>query len=200
MKDFKEKNVAELLISSNEFFVETVNEAIEKRKVKTLPQAKLYLANLMNYFMVSENLYGESNSETLAEQFLTAINAERSIQVELLKKLGDTSLYISGFFGDSLKRKIVDLDYYIDMGGNAYGSLAGVETVSERALLWEEFSNKFVEFVDVLTYISQKSLVQTNKDLLRLYDRYLSTGSRLAKEELIEKGLLHPQLKKAGQQ
>ena len=86
------------------------------------------------------------------------------------------------------------------MGGNAYGSLAGVETVSERALLCEEFSNKFVEFVDVLTYISQKSLVQTNKDLLRLYDRYLSTGSRLAKEELIEKGLLHPQLKKAGQQ
>jgi hypothetical protein len=63
--------------------------------------------------------------------------------------------------------------------------------------MYGEFSARFSGFVDVLTYISQDSLVQSNKDLLRLYDRYLVTGSRLAEEQLMEKGLLNSDVAKA---
>lgn len=192
------KDVVDFMISSKEFFTGIVDEAVNKRKMKISLQAKLYLVDLLSFYMFSENLFGDEGKKetTLAEMFLTAINSEYHLQIDLLKKLGDSSLYISGFFGDSLKNKIIDLDYYIDMGGSAYSSLASVEKLSERAIIFEEFSFKFMEFVDVLTYISQKSFVQTNQDLLRLYDRYISTGSDLAREELIEKGLLHSQLKK----
>jgi hypothetical protein len=149
--------------------------------------AEHYLVQLLEHFVVTERL----QNDTLAEMFLKAINTTTSaVKVDLLKKLGDSSLYISGFFGDSLNRKPVDLDYYVEMGGNAYGTLAVHVKEDSFRQVYTELSSGFPQFVDVLTYISTKSLMQTNEDLLRLYDRYLRTGSDLAKEHLLEKGLI----------
>jgi hypothetical protein len=110
--------------------------------------------------------------------------------VDLLKKLGDRSLYISGFFGDSLERKLVDIDYYAEMGGAAYASLADNVSDDISAQVYRIFSRDFLAYVDVLTYISQQSMIQSDQSLLRLYDRYMRTGSELAKEKLIEMGVL----------
>ncbi|MNL70447.1 hypothetical protein D3C87_1954520 [compost metagenome] len=47
-----------------------------------------------------------------------------------------------------------------------------------------------MDFVDVLTFISHQSLIKSDQSILRLYDRYLRTGSELAKDKLIEAGVL----------
>ena len=39
---------------------------------------------------------------------------------QILRRLGDVALFISGVFSRSLKRRVVDVDYYIAMGGGAY--------------------------------------------------------------------------------
>ncbi|MCB0386440.1 MAG: hypothetical protein KDD43_13690, partial [Bdellovibrionales bacterium] len=101
-------------------------------------------------------------------------------------------LYISGFFGESLKRKIVDIDYYAEIGCSAYGSLATMTTVDEVAEVYHDFSLRFLEYVDVLTCISEKSFVVSKADLLRLYDRYVLTGSKQAQDELSAQGLVAP--------
>lgn len=127
----------------------------------------------------------------MAELYLTAANSDFHKKIELLKKLGDKSLYISGFFGDSLQRKIVDLDYYVNMGGSAYETLS--KTVDRKDPLkdvFETISRRFIDFVEALTYISQNSMISNNQSLLRLYDRYLQTGSTLAKEKLLEMGIV----------
>lgn len=184
-----------------------VDFALEKRKLKTSPLVSVYLVDLLDFYLISENLYPNKNeserSETLAEMYLKAASATQEVKVDLLKKLGDTSLYISGFFGDSLKRKIVDIDYYAEIGGSAYDCLARV--AGEKSPQYEVFSEisfGFLKFVDVLTLISQKSLIQKNSDVLRLYDRFVTTGSELAKEQLAEKGLVTAvgTLKKASDQ
>ena len=41
-----------------------------------------------------------------------------------LREIGDTSLYVSGFWSESLDQRAIDVAYYIDMGGSAYGELA----------------------------------------------------------------------------
>ncbi|MCB0356479.1 MAG: hypothetical protein KDD40_05700, partial [Bdellovibrionales bacterium] len=137
---------------------------------------------------------------TLAEMYLKALQEEsQKIKYDKLKKLGELSLYISGFFGDSLKRKVVDIDYYAEIGGRAYDCLASETQEDTYAKVYGEISIKFLDFVDVLTLVSQKSLIQSNEDLLRLYDRYISTGSKLAKEQLLEKGLITTDIKKTEQ-
>lgn len=187
-----------LLVASQEFFKEAVVDALIQTKVKATPLAEHYLVQLLEHYMATDRLFqqeegagGQRNRETLAEMFLRALNTSTpAIKVDLLKKLGDSSLYIGGFFGDSLNRKLVDLDYYVEMGGNAYGTLANHVRDDSFRQVYGELAAHFPQFVDVLTYISTKTLVQTSEDLLRLYDRYLRTGSDLARDHLLEKGLI----------
>lgn len=178
----------DLLTSPEEFFRDAVNEAFEKRKVETLPVVKNYVVGLLSKYILTERL----SRDTLAEMYLRANSSEKTIRIELLQQLGDTSLYISGFFGDSLQRKIVDIDYYIEMGEVAYSSLSSVVERDASARVFGEMSQKFVAMVDVLSYISQKSSADTNMNLLRLYEKYLKTGSDLAKDQILNKGLSLP--------
>lgn len=190
-----------IIASADQYFNEIVQEAIKSRNVVTSPLVHTYLVELLQHYIKSDNfeidtVTGESEekSKTFAEAILKASSLDQAKKRRLLKNIGDLSLYISGFFGDSLQRKIVDLDYYADIGGIAYSTLAAERSHSGE--VYEEFSKKFTTFVDVLTYISHKANIQTNGDLLRLYDRYISTGSGFAKEQLLEKGILSTEIKK----
>ena len=184
-----------VLDSPRQFFIDRVDDALKRVKFQPLVLSRNYLVDLLQHFMFSSNLFAKR--ETLAELYLRAQNSPPPMRFEMLKKLGDGSLYISGFFGDSLSRKIVDIDYYVGMGGTAYKSLAISAADENLAQVYDEFSLCFGEFVDVLTVISQEALIQTNGDLLKLYDRYRATGSRLAEGQLLEQGLLNADLQKS---
>lgn len=186
-----------LFVTPKEFFSEMVKEGLRHRRLETPPRIEDYLVDLLQHYLEARNLFepehdesGQRRPQTLAEMYLTASLLEPSAKADLLKKLGDRSLYISGFFGDSLARKIVDVDYYVDMGGAAYRDLASQTRDETLAKVYSVFSSRFVEFVDVLTYVSQKSMVRSNESVLRLYERYLKTGSELAREKLSEMGVV----------
>lgn len=193
-----------LFVSPKEYFAEIVQEGLRQRRLVEFPRAEAYLVDLLQHYMDARNLFesehdeqGQRRPQTLAEMYMTAVHLEDTARGEMLKKLGDRSLYISGFFGDSLSRKIVDIDYYAQMGGAAYRDLAEFTEDEMLAKVYRTFSRRFIDYVDVLTYISQSTLVQSNESLLRLYDRYLKTGSELAREKLVEKGILTISLEQA---
>jgi hypothetical protein len=183
-------------VSPREFFQEAVTKALEHQKVRTLPQVEIYLVNLLEFHLSTENLFdlvdesGRRSRETLAEMYLKASNAEPRTRMELLKKVGDKALYISGFFGDSLQRKVVDVDYYAGMGGTAYETLSECVREDSTAQMFREFARRFNEFMDVLTHISSHAFVQSEENLLRLYETYARTGSSVAREQLHQKGLI----------
>lgn len=193
-----------LFVKPAEFFKERISEAKERQHFNTSEIAEFYLVELLARFMLSSNLFephtnengqghshGHSQEDPLAILLLKAQSkdVEVSEKIKLLKKLGDTSLYISGFFGDSLNRKIIDLDYYREMGSIAYRSLSGTIKDDSFQKLYQELHEKFSGFVDVLTEISQQGFIQSNQNLLKLYDLYQRTGSEIAKKQLEEKGL-----------
>ncbi len=93
-----------------------------------------------------------------------------------LRSLGDFSLFMSGFFPDSLRRRTVDVDYYVSMGEYAYGSLSrrDEDTFAE---VFAELARKFVGYMDVLADVSERTAVTSSADLLRLYEKWLRTGS-----------------------
>ena len=186
--------------SPKDYFGEGLDQAFSHLKMQASPLSKNYLVDLLQYYMLAANLFpvdeetGRHKRETLAETYLKSQTLPLVQKIEVLRKLGDTSLYISGFFGDSLNRKIVDIDYYADMGGTAYGTLARITSDEKLSKVYSDFSHRFLNFVDALTFMSQQSLVQSDEDLLRLYDRYVTTGSRIAEEQLLKKGLLSAEL------
>jgi hypothetical protein len=189
----------DLFISPGDFFKDIVRKGFEQRKLETFPVVESYMVNLLQHYLDAKNLFdpeydesGRRVPKTLAEMYLTANTVEdQQVKVELLKKLGDRSLYMSGFFGDSLQRKIVDIDYYVNMGGVAYATLASCVREDTSAKVYSTISKRFVDFVDVLTYISHNSFIKSDESVLRLYDRYMTTGSELAREKLTELGVLN---------
>lgn len=187
----------DLLVSPKEYFSELVKEGFDRRKMQVIPRAEDYLVNLLQHYLETRNLFeppvderGQKTPQTLAEMYLIAAQLDSSAKIEQLKKLGDRSLYISGYFGESLKGKIVDVDYYVEMGGAAYRDLASYTKDETLAQVFRLFSKKFVDFVDVLTYVSDKAMVRSNDDVLYLYEQYLKTGSEVAREKLSEMGVV----------
>lgn len=170
-------------------FKELVATAIRHQRIKTNELAEHYLSTLLASFVFSEKL----TSEPLAITYIKALNAEKAIQLRLMKQLGDISLFTSGFFSDSLKRKVVDIDYYILMGTASYGWLAvmhnEVKNGDAAPTLFSELAAKFTAFVDVLTEVSERSRLTSSKDVLRVYERWLRTKSKQAERLLRSMGI-----------
>jgi hypothetical protein len=109
-----------------------------------------------------------------------------------LQRLGDVSLFVAGFFAQSFARKLIDIDYHIAMGGRAYATLA--ETLSRgkgRVLghVFSELASNFQPMVDALNEVSETSYTHSDKDILRLYEVWLKTGSKRCFEILKRLGV-----------
>ena len=119
-----------LVLDVTDYFREKVVHALKECSVESHPIILNYLVDLLKFYMSADNLYessdknGKKAEKMLAQRLLEASSADPLARAELLKRLADSSLYVSGFFGDSLKSKIVDIDYYAEIGGIAYAKFS----------------------------------------------------------------------------
>ena len=118
----------------------------------------------------------------LAQMLADALEApSASARQRGLQRLGDVSLFVAGFFARSFARKLIDIDYHIAMGGNAYSSLADTlqRSLSGRcvAAVYAQLAQKFQGLVDALNEVSDMSYRYTDADILRLYEMWMKTGS-----------------------
>jgi hypothetical protein len=80
------------------------------------------------------------------------------------------------------------VDYYVSMGEYAYGSLSRAEDAFRD--VFAELARKFVGFSDVLADISERTALTSGNDILRLYEKWLRTGSARDGQRLIERGIV----------
>ncbi len=175
-----------------EFFREQLERAMEHQNVSTSAFTQFYLVNLLAGGVRGDLPPGEPGfDETpLAVLYVRAVHSSRPDRAKLLRAMGDTALFVSGFFADSLAGRLVDLDYYRAMGGFAYGRLAHDE--DPRVFgpeVFSELSGRFTEFADLLSEISETSQLTSNASVLRLYERWIQTGSRRVAALLAERGI-----------
>jgi hypothetical protein len=171
-----------------EYFKELVDGALMHQGLVANELTSFYVVHLLTGFI--ERRTGEyPGDEPLGIQLARALESGGAEQRATLKQVGDVSLFVSGFFADSLRRKLVDVDYYANIGGVAYQALSRYET-DTFSPVFAELAAKFIAFVDVLTEVSERSSCASNMDLLRLYERWLKTGSRHSGQLLVERGVV----------
>lgn len=178
--------------SSAEYFKELVERAIARQRVTSSELSSFYLVQLLDNFVFLDQKYAEMEvpRETpLAELLCGALTSQGNRRFSLLKFTGDLALFVSGFFSDSIARQRVDLDYYVRLGGYAYGGAARVGPL-EVAEVFVELAHKFPRFVDVLNEVSEESAIAENAGILRLYERWRETGSRRSEALLRREGIL----------
>ena len=169
-----------------EFFKDALHGALEKRQLSVEDQTEHYVVNVLTLFSRSEALYDTTSEGTrlkplvvmLSEALEARSTGDRN---RGLQRLGDVSLFIAGFFAQSFARKLIDIDYHIAMGGRAYAALADTMSRGKARVLgqvFNELSQNFQPMVDALNEVSETSYTHSDKDILRLYEIWLKTGSR----------------------
>ena len=181
-----------------EYFHTSINDVVSRQHVDIDPHAAHYVVNLLTIFSRSDEFYEEHAEHyglrPLALMLADAANTDRIDERNyLLRRIGDVALFIAGFFADGLAGKVVDVDYYVYMGGNAYGSLSdemrGTVRGQAVAPVYRELALKFQVLVDVLNEIADGAKANTDVDLLRVYELWLKTRSRRAEALLRQNGV-----------
>jgi hypothetical protein len=174
-----------------EFFREQLGKAMEHQRVNTSAFTECYLVNLLAACVrgaatPAEDGYDET---PLALLYARAAVAPRAERARLLKLLGDSALFVSGFFAESIEGRPVDLGYYRSMGGRAYSCLGQETPLPFGPDVFSELARRFSQFADVLAEVSERSRLAHPASLVRLYERWLATGSRRAAILLGEQGV-----------
>jgi hypothetical protein len=172
--------------SLREFFRDAFHSASEHQRLDIDEQAEQYVVNLLTMFSRADALYERTPEglriKPLAHMLAEALEAPTPMaRQRSLQRLGDVSLFVAGFFARSFARKMIDIDYHIAMGGNAYSSLADTmpRSLSGRSIaaIYTQLAQKFQRLVDALNEVAEMSYQHTDADILRLYEIWMKTGS-----------------------
>ena len=147
-----------LSTSIAEFFQDRIAEAIRNQGVDATTPTECYLVSLL-----PTSRRRHLTTSRWRSSWPRAVQSPDE-RVRQLKDVGDTSLYVSGFFADSLQRKLVDVDYYIQMGGAAYSELGALLSRQPHSAVfgevYDELGAKFPRFVDVFAEVSRGTMTQ----------------------------------------
>lgn len=182
-----------------DYFRHSIECVISEQGVTVEPHATHYVVNMLTLFSRSDELY-DDDGEVFGLKPLALMLADASdapspeARSTALQRIGDVALFISGFFADSLATRAVDLDYYIHMGGSAYGSLSAETRGTFRgrafAATYRELAAKFQVLVDVLNEMRARERQESDIDLLRTYAVWRKTGSKRAEKLLRQQGVV----------
>lgn len=177
-----------------DFFRQEVVAAAAHVGVQLDPASEWYLVQLLCVQSHGHDTQ-EAGREPLALLYGRAAAAPDTERAKLLKALGDRALYVAGFFAESVERSLVDVDYYVTMGGRAYSELSGLLHGHRRAQgvqqVYRTLGRGFARYVDVLNQVASRSrgLSGNDADLLRLYERWVKTKNVRVKKMLQGRGL-----------
>ena len=190
------------------YFGEEVRTTVEKQGLKASPQTVGYLSSVLTKFVDATHSLDEVVSvpsdpgkdpkiqrkhPTLAFMLLEGLSASRMEQYSKLMHLGDLALFTSGYFGERISRSLLDMDYYCAMGGMAYeraGHIHESFQAEKEVNIFFELSKSFKEFAEVFSEVADRALLGNDKDVLKLYEKWLRTRSPRISRMLAESGII----------
>jgi len=186
MSDTHSSTRVQPVANLKEYFKDALHGALASQQLAVEDQTEHYVVNLLTLFSRSEALFDRtpegSRLKPLVVMLSEALEAPSADDRNRnLQRLGDVSLFIAGFFAQSFARRLIDIDYHIAMGGRAYGVLADSLARGRGRVLgnvFAELSEKFQPMVDALNELADSAHTHTDRDILRLYEIWLKTGSR----------------------
>lgn len=145
-----------MLISAtnlHEYFRAALMAALKKTSCQVTENTQAYLVYLLSDFTRSENAWAgvdRGEKPIFALLLSRAQEAEPDEALKTFKHVGDTTLYWSGFFHESLNSQAVNHRYYQSIGESAYSSAARLA----GAPVFGELADRFGDLVQILRLIS----------------------------------------------
>ena len=183
-----------------DFFHAHVDQALQEQGKPVSEEGAWYLTSLLVERAHPDSSAPEEAVDTLAELRIRAATGDRSGAIRAYRSLGDRALVVSGFFRESLSRKLVSRQYYLDMGASAYDALAGLlraagfggasvvgDAGPARGLddIYHELAHAFGACAEVLGQVREavrhdlegEEEALSDGDILSMYEEWLAPGS-----------------------
>lgn len=161
------------------FFYDQLLE-VNKKNLNPLPNETVYYSSLImdqfgesqKYFEVEE---GKVREKILGTKLLESSGQPRPVQKRMLRDIGDTALFMCGYFSDSVNKKLIDLSYYHELGRIAYRRLnSHIPELYDYPEFYDLLSAKFQHLAEMI-YLVSKQNEGKNTD-----DAFLIVNTRIA--------------------
>lgn len=182
-----------------DYFHEVISDAIRVQKVDATDAAASYLVGLLCDYAHPDDEAGTTFGRPLTFMLHEALEAIGADRFRRLRALGDHTLYALGFFSGHMEQRGVDRAYVSSVGATAYNHAAAMMRRKARVDpggppdVLAELAAKFDRFAAVLRDVSEGTLAAGPRDersIVRLYERWLRTGSSRLAEELGARGIV----------
>lgn len=168
------KSRLSIIESPSEFFNELIERIAIDNSISLNDALKFYLVALLSENVNPETLLRKSDKHPYAGQPLSMIFGQALMEMagkkaQMLKYVGDYTLYMGGYFSDSLKKGIVNYSYYVSIGEDAFGYLSSISKQKHVADLYNDIFNNFVGLLlllkeaGTLTRSYEAGLIKLNK-------------------------------------
>jgi hypothetical protein len=185
-----------------QYFQEVISDAIRVRQVEATAAAASYLVSLLCSFTHPDEAAGTGFDRPLTFLLHDALETTGPERFRRLRALGDHALYALGFFGGHIELKGVDRGYVSSVGSTAYSHAAAMLRTRAKAArphtpggldVLSEMASKFDRFAAVLADVAEGTLAcgaRDERSVVKLYERWLKTGSSRLAEELGARGIV----------
>jgi hypothetical protein len=175
--------------SIREYFEEVVAAALDHHALVPDRATSSYLVGLLSDFAQVQEL---ALDQALAVVMAEARRAPPGESLARYKQVGDNSLYLAGYFGDSLRRAALDPHYYVTLGTEAYRTAAitlrQMGSESQLVVVFAELGAEFSLFVEVLEEIRGGSPAEAS--IGDLYEEWVRSGNDATARRLRAAGVM----------
>ena len=177
-----------------QFFLEIVEGVGQRHSYVTSAATANYIAGLLaDHAYYGRELADEDQPLTL--QLANALSLVGMERFERLRRVGDHVLYTTGFFGEHLESRGIAQTYVEELGACAYATAGHMLVLDRREhnSLFVELAERFhmfVAWVHEVAELLRVSAARTERALVALYERWLSSGNEALAAALALRGLV----------
>ncbi len=179
------------------FFVEEIEAAERRLHIELTPHVKIYLIHLLKRLSEERDFFYSEvvQDKPLGIVLLEALHKNIFEKLRDLKAVGDLSLIFSGLYPEYLTRRMVDIDYFIELGRRSYHLLSdfysGYKSKQALFTLYSQLVVDFLRLIEVLTEISGELHFLDEMDTVKALKRWQAT--RISKyKEILERDNVVP--------
>ncbi|MGE3610779.1 MAG: hypothetical protein AB7I27_14400 [Bacteriovoracaceae bacterium] len=185
-----DKNGKKIILTANlqGFFFEGLYE-LNKKSLCPVPESTLfYSSEVLDKFALSDHFFeindGKVREKVLGVKLLEATQLTREEQKRVYKEVGDMSLLVCGYFSESVNKKIVDLNYYAQLGKMAYSNLNHVmPNFMDIPSFYNVLATSFESITTLMTILANKS--RRGEDYNLVFKKILNDENVTEKELMV---------------
>jgi hypothetical protein len=162
-----------IILSSNlkGYFYEGLAE-LNRKSLCPVPESVIYYSSdVLDKFALSQDFFevneGKVREKILGMKLLEATHLNREEQKKVYKEVGDMSLMVCGYFSESVTKKVVDVQYYAQLGKMAYGHLNNViPSFLDIPSFYQMVATSFESLTTLMMILASKSHSESEHHLI----------------------------------